>query len=177
VEEAYRKIVESLGDAREALRETPRRAAEAWRELTSGYQQDPVALAQGALQECDNRAMVLVRGLQVYSLCEHHLLPFFGTCHVAYLPQGKIIGLSRIPMLVQLFARRLQLQERLTQQIAELLQKVTGARGVAVRMEMRHLCMEMRGGQRAGELVTQASTGLFETDASVMAQFAELCRG
>ncbi|MGH9353161.1 MAG: GTP cyclohydrolase I FolE, partial [Terriglobia bacterium] len=147
MEERLRDIIEMLGEdpGRQGLERTPRRVARSLRFLTSGYQQNLDAVFNGALFDVAYDEMVIVRDIETFSLCEHHLLPFFGRCHVAYIPDKKVIGLSKIPRLVDVFARRLQIQERLTQQIAETLMEKIRPQGVGVIIEARHLCMIMRG--------------------------------
>jgi GTP cyclohydrolase I len=144
---AVREILEALGEnpEREGLRRTPDRVEQAMRFLTTGYGQDPKTLLRQALFTVSYDEMVIIKDIEVYSLCEHHLLPFFGKAHVAYIPNGKVVGLSKIPRLVDMFARRLQVQERLTVQIAQALQKFIKPRGVGVVIEAMHLCMIMRG--------------------------------
>src|SRR5207342_2018994 len=141
--------LEQIGEdpTRDGLLKTPERVDRAFRYLTSGYRQDPEQILNGALFNVAYDEMVIVKDIEVFSLCEHHLLPFFGKCHVAYIPDGKVIGLSKIPRLVEAFSRRLQVQERLTSQIAETILQKIKPMGVAVVMEARHLCMEMRGAQ------------------------------
>ena len=146
-EELMREILVRLGEdpEREGLAATPERVHKAMKFLTKGYQEDPEALLKGALFTVDYDEMVIVKDIEMFSLCEHHMLPFFGKVHVAYIPKGRVIGLSKIPRLVELFSRRLQIQERLTTQIAETIQKVIEPQGVGVVIEARHLCMMMRG--------------------------------
>ena len=147
---------------REGLQRTPLRVAQSLRFLTQGYSQDIETIINGAIYEEDYDEMVSVQNIEFYSLCEHHLLPFFGQCHVAYIPDGKIIGLGKIPRIVDVFARRLQLQERLTNQIAQTIQEQLNPRGVAVVMEAEHLCMAMRGVNKPGtRIMTSASRGPF----------------
>ncbi|MCS7082104.1 MAG: GTP cyclohydrolase I FolE [Bacteroidetes bacterium] len=161
---------------REGLRKTPHRAARALEFLTQGYRQDPRAVLREALFEEPYNEMVIVRDIELFSLCEHHLLPFFGKAHVAYVPNGKVVGLSKIPRVVDIFARRLQLQERLTTQIRDVLQEVLQPLGVAVVIEARHLCMAMRGVQKQHSLtVTSAVSGVFEQEAT-RAEFMRLIR-
>jgi GTP cyclohydrolase I len=164
--------------AREGLAKTPHRVAKSLHELTSGYSVNIDKLINGALFDVPYNEMVLVRDIDFYSLCEHHLLPFFGKCHVAYIPDGKVIGLSKIPRLVDAFARRLQVQERLTSQIAETMLHKIKPLGVAVVMEARHLCMEMRGAQsRNSPTVTSSMVGVFHTDARTREEFLGFING
>jgi GTP cyclohydrolase IA len=167
VEPLIHELLLSLGEdpAREGLQRTPQRVARMYQELLAGYQTDLTALVNEAVFASEYQDMVLVRNLQFYSLCEHHLLPFFGQAHVAYIPDGKIIGLSKIPRLVDMFARRLQVQERMTQQIAETLEEILHPRGIAVVVEGAHLCAMMRGVKKSeARMVTSAMLGDFRTD-------------
>ena len=158
--------------SREGLVRTPERVAKSLKELTSGYHVDVDKLINEALFEVPYSEMVLVRDIDFYSLCEHHMLPFFGKCHVAYIPDGKVIGLSKIPRIVEVFSRRLQVQERLTSQIAQIILKKIKPLGVAVVMEARHLCMEMRGAQsKNSPTVTSAMVGVFQSDARTREEF------
>lgn len=179
IESHYRDILKDLGEdpEREGLQKTPHRVAKALQELTSGYRVDLDALINNALfTECYNE-MVLVRDISFYSMCEHHMLPFFGRAHVAYLPEQKIIGLSKIPKIVEVFARRLQVQERMTLQIAYTLQEKLQPRGVAVVLEARHLCMEMRGAEsHHSPTTTSCMLGTFQSDARTRKEFLELVR-
>jgi GTP cyclohydrolase I len=157
---------------REGLEKTPQRVARSLQELTSGYAVDVDKLINDALFDVPYSEMVLVRDIHFYSLCEHHLLPFFGKCHVAYIPDGKVIGLSKIPRLVEAYSRRLQVQERLTSQIAEIILKKVKPLGVGVVMEARHLCMEMRGARsQDSPTVTSAMVGVFQQDARTREEF------
>ncbi|MBO0687200.1 MAG: GTP cyclohydrolase I FolE [Candidatus Dormibacteraeota bacterium] len=172
-------VLRELGEdpARQGLVETPGRVARSLRYLTEGYGLDAHSAVAGALFDQDYDEMVLVREIPFFSLCEHHLLPFFGVAHVAYLPRGRVVGLSKIPRLVDVFAHRLQLQERMTRQVAEALEEVTNAKGVAVVVEARHLCMEMRGVEKVGgQTVTSCMLGYFRSDARTRAEFLELIR-
>lgn len=174
-----RSLLEQLGEdpSREGLQQTPERYAKAMAYLTSGYRTDLNAILSSALFTVDYDEMVIVRDIEVFSLCEHHLLPFFGRCHVAYLPKGKVLGLSKIPRLVDAFARRLQVQERLTTQIAETLQDWIQPRGVGVVIEARHLCMMMRGVEKQhSSAVTSHMLGLFRTCAETRSEFLSLIR-
>jgi GTP cyclohydrolase I len=143
----YRQIILELGEDpdREGLRDTPKRAAKAMQFLARGYSQTLEEIVNGAVFASETDEMVLVKGIELYSMCEHHLLPFIGKCHIAYLPSGKVLGLSKFARIVDMYARRMQIQENLTRHVAEAVQQVTGARGVAVVIEARHLCMMMRG--------------------------------
>jgi GTP cyclohydrolase I len=175
-----REMLVLLGEnpAREGLAKTPQRMAKSLHELTSGYAVDIDKLINEAQFEVPYSEMVLVRDIDFYSLCEHHLLPFFGKCHVAYIPDGKVIGLSKIPRLVDAFSRRLQVQERLTSQIAEVILQKIKPLGVAVVMEARHLCMEMRGPQsKNAPTVTSAMLGVFRSDARTREEFLGFING
>ncbi len=162
---------------RDGLRETPRRIEQSLRFLTSGYRTDIKTVLNNALFTVEYSEMVIVRDIDFYSLCEHHLLPFFGRCHVAYLPNRRVIGLSKLPRLVEVFARRLQVQERLTSQIAETIRDAIDPLGVAVVMEATHLCMAMRGVEKQNAVtVTSAMLGVFRDDARTRHEFLELIR-
>jgi GTP cyclohydrolase IA len=179
MEEQYRTIIESLGENpdREGLLRTPYRAARAMEFLTQGYEQDLEEIVNGAVFESSNDEMVIVKDIELYSLCEHHLLPFFGKAHVAYLPSGKVIGLSKIPRIVDMYARRLQIQENLTQQIGLSIERVTGAVGVAVVIEAQHLCAMMRGVQKQNSsMITSVMLGRFRDDPRTRQEFLELIR-
>lgn len=156
MEHYFAEIIKSLGEDlnRDGLHGTPKRAAKALQFLTQGYQQSVDEIVNGALFKSDMDEMVIVKNIELYSLCEHHLLPFTGKCHVAYIPKGKILGLSKIARLVDLFARRLQVQEKLTKQIAECIMQVTNADGVGVIVEAQHLCMMMRGVEKQNSVMT-----------------------
>ena len=172
-------LLRELGEdpARPGLVETPERVARSLRFLTEGYGLDAREAVADALFDQEYDEMVLVREVPFFSLCEHHVLPFFGTAHVAYMPKGRVVGLSKIPRLVDVFAHRLQLQERMTRQIAEALVEVTEAKGVAVVVEARHLCMEMRGVEKiGGQTVTSCMLGCFRSDARTRAEFLDLIR-
>ncbi len=163
---------------REGLRSTPQRVAKSLQFLTSGYKLDITKLINEAVFHEENQEMIVVRDIELYSLCEHHLLPFFGKAHVAYVPNGRIIGLSKIPRLVDAFARRLQVQERLTEQIAAALECALQPRGVGVIIEARHLCMMMRGVEKQNSsATTSAMLGLFRTDSKTRSEFLDLARG
>jgi GTP cyclohydrolase I len=172
-------LLQELGEdpTRGGLVETPERVARSLRFLTEGYGMDVHEAVSDALFDQEYDEMVLVREVPFFSLCEHHVLPFFGSAHVAYMPDGRVVGLSKIPRLVDVFAHRLQLQERLTRQIAEGLVEVTQAKGVAVVVEARHLCMEMRGVEKiGGQTVTSCMLGCFRSDARTRAEFLDLIR-
>ncbi len=179
MQQLIRQLLAELGEdpTREGLLDTPKRVEKALKFLTSGYDMDPDELLNGALFTVDYSEMVIVKDIDFYSLCEHHLLPFFGKCHVAYLPRTKVIGLSKIPRLVDMFSRRLQLQERLTNQIAETIQNTVTPLGVAVVMEGTHLCMAMRGVEKQNSFaVTSAMLGGFRDNARTRMEFLELIR-
>jgi len=162
---------------RQGLKSTPDRVARALRELTDGYGVHPQDVIADAVFDQDYDEMVVVKDINFYSLCEHHMLPFFGSIHVGYLPRGKVVGLSKIPRLVEVFSRRLQIQERLTRQIAEALNESLSPRGVGVVVEARHLCMEMRGVETpGGHMMTSCMLGTFRRDPRTRAEFLELVR-
>ena len=163
---------------REGLLKTPERVAKALQFLTHGYSLDPDAILRSALFEEDYSQMVLVRDIEMYSMCEHHMLPFFGKAHVAYIPNGRIVGLSKIPRVVDVFARRLQVQERLTLQIRDALERVLRPEGVAVVIEAQHLCMMMRGAEKQNShTTTSAMSGVFLTNDNTRAELMRLIRG
>jgi GTP cyclohydrolase IA len=177
IAEAMRRVLALVGDdpERQGLRGTPERFEKALRHLTSGYHQDIKKLLNGALFDVCYDEMVIVKDIEMFSLCEHHLLPFFGSCHVAYLPNRKVVGLSKIPRLVNMFARRLQVQERLTSQIAQALMEHLEPRGVGVIIEARHLCMAMRGVEKQhSNTVTSAMLGEFRENARARTEFLAL---
>jgi GTP cyclohydrolase IA len=179
MQEIIRQLLAELGEdpSREGLLDTPKRVEKALAFLTSGYAADVDATLNNALFSVDYNEMVIVRDIDFYSLCEHHLLPFFGKCHVAYIPQGRVLGLSKIPRLVDIFARRLQVQERLTSQIAETLREKVDPLGVAVVMEATHLCMAMRGVEKQNSVATtSAMLGVFREDARTRMEFLELIK-
>ncbi|MBI3311911.1 MAG: GTP cyclohydrolase I FolE [Candidatus Omnitrophica bacterium] len=176
-EATIRLLLRLMGEDpnRPGLRRTPLRVKQSLQFLTSGYRQDPATFFKRALGKVKCDEMVIVKDIDVFSICEHHLLPFFGKCHVAYMPGNKIIGLSKIPRLVDLYARRLQVQERLTTQIAEAIQEYVQPRGVACVMEARHLCLMMRGVQKQNtQAVTSAMLGCFRTNEKTRAEFLTL---
>lgn len=175
--ENYRQILLGLGEdpEREGLLDTPKRAAKAMQYLCHGYQQSVEEIVNGALFASDNDEMVIVKNIELYSLCEHHLLPFIGKAHVAYIPTGKVLGLSKIARIVDMFARRLQIQENLTRQIAEAIQEVTNASGVAVVIEAQHMCMMMRGVEKQNSVMnTSVMLGAFRQSASTRQEFLQL---
>src|SRR5213596_2777737 len=179
MEDLIRQLLEELGEDpdREGLLRTPQRVAKAMKFLTSGYDADIDQVLNNALFSVDYSEMVIVRDIDFYSLCEHHLLPFFGKCHVAYIPTTKVIGLSKIPRLVEVFSRRLQVQERLTSQIAETLQEKLNPQGVAVVVEARHLCMMMRGVETPNAVaVTSSMHGVFLSQQQTREEFLTLIR-
>ena len=179
MDELIRELLKEMGEdpSREGLEKTPGRVAKAWEYLTSGYRQDVREVLNGALFTEEYDEMVVVKDIDFYSMCEHHLLPFFGKCHIAYMPSKKIVGLSKMPRLVEVFARRLQVQERLTTQIANTLQEVLQPKGVAVVIEALHMCMLMRGvEQQNSKAVTSAMLGQFRDCPETRAEFMELIR-
>ncbi|MBI4423626.1 MAG: GTP cyclohydrolase I FolE [Elusimicrobia bacterium] len=180
LERLVREQLALLGEDpdREGLRRTPLRVAQSLRELTAGYQADIDAIINDALFTVDYDEMVCVKDITYYSLCEHHALPFFGKAHVAYVPDKRVVGLSKIPRLVEVFARRLQLQERMTRQIANILQQKLRPLGVGVVLEARHLCMEMRGAQSLlSPTVTSTMLGCFQKDARTREEFLDIIKG
>ena len=173
----YREILKGLGEdpEREGLLDTPKRAAKAMQYLCHGYSQSVDEIVNGALFASDSDEMVIVADIELYSLCEHHLLPFIGKAHVAYIPTGKVLGLSKVARIVDMYARRLQIQENLTRQIAEAVQEVTGAAGVAVVIQARHMCMMMRGVEKQNSLMnTSVMLGAFRDCASTRQEFLQL---
>lgn len=179
MEELFRKLLEDVGEDinREGLRKTPQRAAKAFEYLTKGYKEDIDKIINDAIFESEASEMVLVKNIELYSLCEHHLLPFIGKAHVAYIPDGKVIGVSKLARIVDVFARRLQIQEQLTRQIADTVQKYTKARGTAVVIQAQHLCMMMRGVQKQNSVMTTSCVlGEFHEDPSTRAEFFSLIK-
>ena len=179
MEEYYRNLLKYIGEdvGREGLRATPQRAAKAFQYLTKGYRDNIDEIINDAVFESDNDEMIIVKDIELYSLCEHHLLPFFGKCHVGYLPNGKILGLSKIARIVDVFARRLQVQENLTKQIAETLLKYTKAKGVGVVIEAQHLCMMMRGVEKQNSIMkTSCMLGAFRKENSTRSEFLSLIK-
>ena len=179
LQEAYTEILTEIGEdlERDGLRDTPTRAAKAMQFLTRGYRESLETVVNGAIFESDSEDMVIVRNIELYSLCEHHLLPFIGKCHVAYLPSGKVIGLSKIARIVDMYARRLQIQEALTKQIATAILDVTEGIGVGVIIESQHMCMMMRGVEKQNSsMTTSAMLGTFRSDINTRNEFLSLIR-
>jgi GTP cyclohydrolase I len=179
IADLVRRMLHMIGEDadRDGLRHTPERFEKALRFLTSGYHQDPEKLLNGAMFNVCYDQMVLVKDIEIYSLCEHHMLPFFGKCHVAYIPDKKVVGLSKIPRLVNMFARRLQIQERLTNQIASAIQQNISPLGVGVVVEARHLCMVMRGVEKQNsQTITSAMLGSFRENVQTREEFLSLIR-
>ncbi|NNM51767.1 MAG: GTP cyclohydrolase I FolE [Pseudomonadales bacterium] len=180
MEQSYSDIISALGEdlTRPGLVDTPRRAAKAMRYLTQGYHQNLETVVNHAIFPSTTDEMVLVKNIEFYSLCEHHMLPFIGSAHVAYLPSGKVLGLSKIARIVDMYARRLQIQEDLTLQIAEAIRSVTDARGVGVVLEAKHLCMMMRGVEKQASIMkTSVMLGRFRNDARTREEFLSLIAG
>ncbi len=177
MEKAYATIIEQVGEdlSREGLVDTPARAAKAMAYLTRGYQQNLEEVVNNALFPSDNSEMVLVKDIELYSLCEHHLLPFIGKAHVAYIPDGKVIGLSKIARIVDMYARRLQIQENMTKEIADAIMSMTGAKGVGVVIEAKHMCMMMRGVEKQnGSMKTSMMLGTFRSKPETRSEFLSL---
>ena len=177
MEHAFLQILEQLGEdpARDGLADTPKRAASAMQFLTKGYREELSEIVNNALFESDTSEMIIVQDIELYSMCEHHLLPFIGKCHVAYLPTGKVLGLSKVARIVDMYARRLQIQENLTKQIAEAIQSVTNAAGVGVIIEAQHMCMMMRGVEKQNSMMkTSMMLGQFQGDQSTRIEFLSL---
>ncbi|WP_158785648.1 GTP cyclohydrolase I FolE [Granulicella sp. L46] len=177
VQAIYAELLKRMGEdpTRNGLQETPKRMEKSMAFLTQGYQQTVESVLHGALFDVDYDEMVIVRDIEFYSLCEHHLLPFFGKAHIAYVPNGKVVGLSKLPRIVDVFARRLQVQERLTQQIAEAVEDAIQPQGVGVVIEAQHLCMMMRGVEKQSSLtVTSSLRGVFKTQLQTRSEFLEL---
>jgi GTP cyclohydrolase I len=179
MEDLYRQLIEAVGEdpEREGLRDTPGRAARALEYLTSGYRQDPQEVVNNAIFESAMDELVIVHDIELYSMCEHHLLPFIGKCHVGYLPRGRVIGLSKVARIVDMYARRFQIQENLTTQIATALMELIQPVGVAVVVEARHLCMMMRGVEKQNShMTTSCMLGAFRSDNSTRSEFLNLIR-
>jgi GTP cyclohydrolase I len=172
-----RELLSEIGEdpAREGLADTPERVAKAWEFLTSGYRTDTAEVINDALFTQTTSSMVIVKDIEVYSLCEHHMLPFFGRCHIGYIPDGKVFGVSKLARLVDMYARRLQLQERLTEQVSKVVMESINAKGVAVMIEARHLCMMMRGVQKQNStMVTSSVLGVFRDSLATREEFFSL---
>ncbi len=179
MEEQFRAIIEAIGEnpERDGLLKTPQRAAKAMEFLTQGYEQDLSEIVNEAIFASENDEMVIVRDIELYSMCEHHMLPFIGKCHVAYLPAGRVIGLSKIPRIVDMYSRRLQIQENLTKQIGDSIQEVTQAKGVAVVIEAKHLCAMMRGVEKQNSsMITSMMLGRFRDDPRTRQELLSLLR-
>jgi len=177
LESLYQQVLSELGEnvEREGLLDTPKRAAKAMQFLTSGYTTDLHEVVNNAVFTSDNDEMVVVQGIEFYSLCEHHVLPFIGRCHIGYLPDGKVLGLSKFARIVDMFGRRLQIQENMTKQIAEAVQEVTGCRGVGVIVEAQHMCMMMSGVQKQNSMMrTSVMKGDFRSNAATRDEFMRL---
>jgi len=177
MKDAFTHIIKSIGEdlERPGLADTPERAAKAFEFLTQGYHQDLATVVNNALFPSDSHDMVIVKDIELYSMCEHHLLPFIGKCHVAYIPNGKVLGLSKVARIVDMFSRRLQIQESLATQIAETIEEVTDAQGVAVIIEAKHLCMMMRGVEKQNSIMkTSSMHGVFRTNQATRAEFLSL---
>jgi GTP cyclohydrolase I len=176
-ETAVRTMMKSVGEdpAREGLIKTPERVYKAFEFMYSGYKEDPTKILQSAIFTSSNDEMVLIKDIELYSTCEHHLLPIIGRAHVAYIPDGKVVGLSKIPRVVDIFSRRMQIQEQLTEQIAEAIMNALDPKGVAVVIQARHMCMEMRGVQKINSMTTSSALrGLFKKDEKTRAEFFNL---
>ena len=177
MEQLFKKILTEIGEdtSREGLRATPKRAAQAWQYMTQGYHKDINKVINNAIFPSDDDEMIIVKDIELYSMCEHHLLPFLGKCHVGYIPDGKIVGLSKVARIVDVFARRLQVQENLTKQVAETLMHYTKAKGVGVVIEAKHLCMMMRGVEKQNSIMkTSCMLGSFRKEISTRAEFLSL---
>src|SRR5438034_10658037 len=177
VESLVRELLQEIGEDpdREGLVRTPMRVAAAWRFLTQGYRVDPVKLINNAIFTQPTKSMVIVKNIELYSLCEHHLLPFYGRCHIGYIPDGRVFGVSKLARLVDMYARRLQLQERLTEQISQAIMDSIGAAGVGVMIEARHLCMMMRGVEKQNSvMITSSVVGTFRDSAATREEFLGL---
>jgi GTP cyclohydrolase IA len=179
MQEYFASIIDSIGEdlTRPGLVDTPKRAAKAFQFLTRGYQQNIDEVVNGALFPSDSDEMIIVKDIELYSLCEHHLLPFIGKAHVAYIPTGQVLGLSKVARIVDMFARRLQIQEQLTLQIAQSIQEITGAKGVGVIIEAKHMCMMMRGVEKQNSsMKTSAMLGTFRSNQGTRNEFLSLVR-
>ena len=179
MEAHFANIITAIGEDinREGLVDTPKRAAKAFKFLNNGYDKTLEEVLNGAIFDADTEDMVIVKDIELYSLCEHHLLPFLGKCHIAYLPQGKVLGLSKLARIVDMYARRLQIQEKLTKQIANAVETAIDARGVAVVIEAKHLCMMMRGVEKQNSVMTTSvMTGIFREEMNTRSEFLSLIK-
>ncbi|SFC82218.1 GTP cyclohydrolase I FolE [Pseudoalteromonas denitrificans] len=179
LENSYQQIIKSVGEdpAREGLLDTPKRAAKAMSYLTQGYNQTLEGITNNAVFTSDADDMVMIQDIELYSMCEHHLLPFVGRCHIAYIPNGKVLGLSKFARIVDMFARRFQIQEQMTHQIAKAVEEVTGAKGVGVIVEAQHMCMMMRGVEKQNsKMRTSVMLGNFREDAKTRNEFLQLLK-
>ena len=179
MQQEIRNILEEIGEdpEREGLLDTPKRVEAAWRFLTRGYRQNLEEVVNGALFEAESDDMIIVRDIEFFSLCEHHMLPFFGKCHVGYIPKKKILGVSKVARIVDMFARRLQIQERMTRQISAAIMEITEAAGVGVVVEAQHLCMQMRGVEKQHSIMTTSSmVGTFRRSLATRNEFTRLIR-
>ena len=179
MQQEIRNILEDIGEdpEREGLLDTPKRVEAAWHFLTRGYRQNLEEVVNGALFEAESDDMIIVRDIEFFSLCEHHMLPFFGKCHVGYIPKKKILGVSKVARIVDMFARRLQIQERMTRQISAAIMEITGAAGVGVVVEAQHLCMQMRGVEKQHSIMTTSSmVGTFRRSLATRNEFTRLIR-
>jgi len=177
LEKAVKKILKHIGEdpQREGLLDTPKRVRKAWEFICGGYKQDPHEIMKSALFTSSNNEMVIVKDIEFYSTCEHHMLPIIGKAHVAYIPNGKVIGLSKIPRVVDVFSRRLQIQEQLTEQIADAINEAIEPKGVAVVIDARHMCMEMRGVQKiSSTTITSALRGIFKEEKKTKDEFLSI---
>ena len=179
MQDLVKELLVKIGEdpEREGLVKTPERVERSWKFLTRGYTQDLATVVNGALFEAESDDMVIVKDIEFFSMCEHHMLPFFGKCDIGYIPKGKILGVSKVARIVDMFARRLQIQERLTQQISEAIMEITGAEGVGVVIEARHLCMQMRGVEKQHSVMTTSSmVGSFRRELATRNEFTRLIR-
>ncbi len=177
MEQSIKEILKHIGEdpSREGLQDTPKRVKKAWEFMCGGYDQNPLEIIQSALFTSSNNEMVVVKDIEFYSMCEHHMLPIIGRAHVAYIPDGKVIGLSKIPRVIDVFARRLQIQEQLTEQIADAINEAIEPKGVAVVLDARHMCMEMRGVEKiCSTTVTSALRGIFKKEKKTKDEFMSI---
>ena len=177
MEKLFYNLLKEIGEdpEREGLKDTPKRVAESYKFLTRGYHQDLDEVLNGAFFEAENSHMVIVKDIEIYSLCEHHMLPFIGKCHIGYIPNGKVVGVSKLARVVDMYSRRLQIQERLTDQIAHAIMEKVGAQGVGVVIEAQHLCMMMRGVEKQNsKMITSAMHGIFRSQMASRTEFLRL---